>query len=677
MNPMREQVMAAADRMLARGASPESVRQFVLRAKARATANERDVQSATRLSGAGKAAQLIDRAAGSASFGVAPLIGDAALAAVDPDQSFAEVRSARRDRNAQLGGAGVLADIIGGLVTGGASLAAIKGAANLGRVGKLALGAADAAAQGGITSATEGLDDLTAAGFRRAAGRGATGAAIGGAAGSVLGPLAGLAGKRTARAVHNADMRTAGINPKDAETLNRVMPQATPETIDAAKRYVSEAVAQGRGATVNLADAMDEVGAATLNAATIASQEGRGLAKARLRTRDAGVGDRTLQDLAEVTGQTPGDMALAKRGATMERKRVADELYGQAEGEGTWFDAARRGGRTLPSGANDAAQDAVRLEDSALRDEIVQSWIREFERQDPQRWKRTNAGRFMPMLEVSQALAKQMRTLASQGKIGTPEYDGVARAWEKTTAALEARSPTLPKARAAYKDYMDASDAYDEGASALNAKSGEAAREAMIAKGEYGPTFRKGYVDAMAQRVKEKAPNPNLDAAARAGRRVPQDAVDTMAEAERTAAVLGPKVREGLEARARVEGRQTRTSDAVQGNSKTPQRWSDTGRFGDLVQEASAAISANPEWWATMFGRRIASHLAKVRQEARREAVGKVVSDLMTRQGVQETLQGLYGISAVRSRSAAEKQVQDILSRVGKNAVARASARND
>jgi len=236
------------------GKSREEIQAEIDRAhKAMPALSATESTAANELSPVMKAAQFGDRIAGAASFGVGPLVGDAIAAGIDPNQSFGDVRAARSGRNASLGKIGYVADLIGGVATGGASLGALKAipkVAALGWKGKAALAGADAMLQGGVTGAAEGLNDASAAGLSNAANMAKWGAGAGLLLGGAGGAIAGKVGASVVNRGLLRDLTARGVNVKEAQAIVKQLENATPDAINAALAKVDEIAALANAGTL-------------------------------------------------------------------------------------------------------------------------------------------------------------------------------------------------------------------------------------------------------------------------------------------------------------------------------------------------------------------------------------------------------------------------------------------
>lgn len=365
LNEQEKRIADLADRMLKRGRPREEVESFVARAMERQGRNRRDVENAGQINGLTKAATVAGEFADGATFGLTGLLGDAAAAGFDPNLSFADVREMRAAREKQTGVVGGIANLAGGLMTGGASLNAVKDIANAGRIanaiksmangGRLAkagLAAGDAALQGGVSSAAQGMREGSWQGAKNAAKSGLVGAGagllLGGTVGAATGAGAGkgaqwIAGRRLAQV-----MERAGINPQEAKAVTNQLSGATESDINRAVQRLSELEARGiRGDAVMAADVL---GAPAQDVVRNAGNIGAGdLARDRIRARDAGIVGRSRADIADAAGYSPSEMDATEDALLSSRNTKARRSYQQTIREGAQYDALPSQVKRMPA----------------------------------------------------------------------------------------------------------------------------------------------------------------------------------------------------------------------------------------------------------------------------------------------------------------------------------------
>lgn len=338
--PTAAQKMLANVRALRAQGAPKSVIDAEVERWKPQIANENasEKEQAGQIDNLTKAATVAGEFANGATFGLGGLAADAIAAAIDPNLKFSDVREMRADREKQTGWYGGLANLAGGFLTGGASLNAIKNAATLGRIGKVALAAGDAAAQGGVSGAAEGLRDWSAQGLANAGRAGATGAVAGALFGSTLGAGAGaLAARRAAKNI-GKELVSRGVNIGEAEVIAKQLAEASPADIQAALNRVNDFAKAGRAGDVMAADVLGEEGGRLVRSAVNVSPKAGEVAKARIRDRDARIVGRTRADLGATTGFTPQEMDTFENAVLDARNKQANVSYGKTRSEGAAWD---------------------------------------------------------------------------------------------------------------------------------------------------------------------------------------------------------------------------------------------------------------------------------------------------------------------------------------------------
>ena len=169
-----------------------------------------DPERAGELSGAGKIGAGFDTAFDAATLGVPALLGDAVAAGLDSDQSFADVRSARKERKASLAASnpktaaalGIAGSVAPAFIPGVGQASLVRGLAGRAAVAApkgilrklsaktagsaLAENMAQGAVAGGVGELGDGDDVSALEGGAIGAGYGAVGTGIGKAAGSLV-----------------------------------------------------------------------------------------------------------------------------------------------------------------------------------------------------------------------------------------------------------------------------------------------------------------------------------------------------------------------------------------------------------------------------------------------------------------------------------------------------------
>ena len=694
----RESVLAAAQRMLDRGVPREKVKAFVGNARARMEANAKDQSDSMRLSAAGKVAQFGDRVAGSASFGIGPLVGDALSAGLDKDQSFADVRAARADRNKQLGASGYAADIIGGLVTGKAAFNALKAVPKLAAVAKnkpWMLAAGEAGTQGGITGTAEGLNDLSMAGAANAAKTGAATAGLGAGLGAVAGKAAGgvakwLKGRNIAK-----ELVARGVNVEEATLLVRELQNMTPEKATAALSKVDDMVRQGRGDLVMAADVLGAEGHGALRASMNIAGDAETVAKQRLRERDAGIVRRGRRDLGDATGFTPEQMDAHENALLATRKAKADASFGSAREQGAAFDAEhpfdpRKRASSAPpddpaafgeidpdAAARPEKVPAHALTKEALSDDVVKRKLGELSHDNPDEFKGVNPAGWQVLHSAYTSITREIGTLKKSGNAVGEYFNGLANAQRKIRASLAARADEFLPANADFADYSRRLEAYETGQDAASqAFPSDARRAGAGVDKAYGRELDKGVVDRMAEGL-GRGPNESLGAAARADNTIRNATVGTENAAEKIRDRFGSQPYKKLLDNAKAEGAMGATSNAGLGGSSTAKQQHGLAGLLNVASEAGASISANPIWFGTQFARRVATD--KMSSLRKKVAVGAAekISDALTRGGEKKAKTVLEGMLAELDRKQLAKAAGKEAARRTRNAVARAAAPND
>lgn len=136
--PQQERIIRMGDAMMKRGKRPEEVQAFMARAIERDLTNTQEEQGQSKYGRFGRAGGAVESFTENATLGLSGLAGDAILAATDRDQSFGDVRQARRDRTQQFRSqhpvlaatSGIAGAIAPALASGGGTLAgrAVPGA---------------------------------------------------------------------------------------------------------------------------------------------------------------------------------------------------------------------------------------------------------------------------------------------------------------------------------------------------------------------------------------------------------------------------------------------------------------------------------------------------------------------------------------------------------------------
>lgn len=644
----KEQIMAAAQRMLDSGVSPQIAQEFINRAAKRLQANAADQASAKELSTGAKAASLADRALGGATFGLSGLATDALGSAIDPNSSFADLRQQREDRNSQLGGAGIAADLLGGLATGGASLSAIKGLANVGRAAKVGLAALDAGLQGGVTSAAEGLNDLSVAGLKRAGSRGLLGAGAGAVLGGTLGGAVGGIAARRMSGKLGAELVSKGVNVKQAEILAKQLAEASPNDIAAALGRVDEFVKAGRGAEVMAADVLGSSGQDLLRASANVSKKASDIAGERVRVRDAGIGDRKIGDLAAASGIAPADIASSVTKQIEDRSAAAAPLYDKFRNLGS-----------LP--VTDHLLELKKLP-------IIGQAIKTVKGESPELAK-------LPWNDA-RVLDAVYKRVGSRAFKATHGYEpGEAR--NQLLQAIDAASGGQYRpAVGAFADKSAAMDAYDVGTGLLGKSAGHG-ELALAEAGSEAPMVKRGLVDAMAGKIEAKAPNPDAGAAARSANGLAMEGAGTMQARGMTKTVLGDPAYQTLLGRGTKEAAFAKTSNALQGNSTTAKQASGINDLLGITADIASGFSLNPAWWATMTGRRLASENmnALAKQVAKKKA--GVVADALTQGGQDNVRKVLEDILAEQARQQASTAAGRAARIKARTVISRSAGPND
>lgn len=302
--------------------------------------------------------------ASGATLGLSGLVDDAASAALNPNQSFAARRAARRTnseafRDANPGTA-LAAGFTGALATPGLGVGKAIGTAGKG-VGAMLRRGAGMAAEGalgaGIEGTVRGTDDFTGDAMKRALSTGVRDAFVGAVAAPIVGGTLGAGARGLARLRQPA--ATAGV-----KTLAR--------GVDGLQQGPAGLYSEQAGELMGSPDVMaaDVLtgGARKLRAAMNVSPAGEEVAATRLRERGANVGVRAEQSLANASGLAPSDIATSARENIERRARAASPLYKKALGVGDVAPertAARAAQKAMPEGA------LARMDDAELQDEYM------------------------------------------------------------------------------------------------------------------------------------------------------------------------------------------------------------------------------------------------------------------------------------------------------------------
>lgn len=665
-----------------------------VRAENRSEKNAVEQEMAGEMSNAEKAMSVGERVASGATFGLAPLVIDAAYANLDPNRSFADLRAEREDRARQLGALGTAADVVGGLATGGASLQAIKNLQNVGKVGKVALAAGDAALQGGVTGAAEGLKDATTEGFKQAGIRGGISALIaaplGGAVGGVVGAVAG----RNVAKKLAGEMAARGINVQEAEVIGNALHEMSPQKAQAALARINEFVRAGKGHLVTAADVLGDEGLGVLRATTNASDEAASMAGQRLRTRDADIVARSRKDLGEATGFTPAEMDATENAVLAERKAKADAAFGQSRAEGQAFDEANpaiHNPKETPavpddpfafgirdvSSAPPSVSDEVKAVIASTKDPRVASEFRRLISINPKKYANAGEADFAVQLKLYQRVNKRLRKLDANPNADSEEIGALLTAKDALGKSLEVRAPSFRPANAEYEDFSKALDAYRKGQKIAAQRYPSNARRIA---GEVDPSrsreLNKGFVDRMAESFGE-GPNPRLGAGATASKKVRTMSVGTENAREKIADRFGEATAQELEALASLENTMAKTSNAAQGNSTTAKQIRGLADLMNIAQDAGSSLSVNPKWFVAQFGRRLTTEAIKKSQNAAAKEAANVISDALTRGGEKEARSVIESLIAQMERQSAATAKSASVRQATRTATARASARND
>jgi hypothetical protein len=694
----KDAILDAAKRMLERGESREKVKAFVQRARSRMEANTKDTREASELSPALKVAQFGDRVAGSASFGIGPLVGDALAAGLDGDKSFKDVRAERADRNEQLGAVGYAGDVIGGLITGKAAYNALKLVPKLATASKAKpwlLAAGEAGTQGGVTGAAEGLDDLSLEGLAKSAREGAKTAAFGTVFGAGVGKAAGGAAKWWKGRNLAKELVAKGVNVEEAKLLARELPMMTMEKANAAIGRVDEMVKQGRGNLVMAADVMQDEGRNALRASMNISGDAETVAKQRLRERDAGIVRRGRKDLGDAAGYTPEQMDAHESAILGTRKAKADESFANAREQGSAFDAEHpfdprkkpaaeapddpfSVGEVDPEAAvRPDAVPAHALTKEALADDIVKRKLGELAHDNPDEFKGVNPAEWRILHSVYTSINREIGALKKSGNAVGEYFNGLTNAQRKIRSSLAARSDEFLPANADFADYSRRLEAYETGQDvASQALPSDARRLAAGVDPTHEAELNKGFVDRMAEGL-GRGPNEALGPAAAANNSIRNATVGTENAAEKIRDRLGDAPYQKLLGNAKAEGQMAATSHAGLGNSSTAKQQNGLAGMMNVLEEAGASISANPIWFGTQFARRVATDkMGSMRKKVAMGAAQKI-SDALTRGGEKEAKSVLEDLIAEMNRRQMADAAGKSAARRTRNAVARAAAPND
>lgn len=708
LNEQEKRIADLADRMLKRGRPREEVESFVARAMERQGRNRRDVENAGQINGLTKAATVAGEFADGATFGLTGLAGDAVAAGFDPNLSFADVREMRAAREKQTGVVGGIANLAGGLMTGGASLNAVKDIANAGRfanaiksmanggrLAKAGLAAGDAALQGGVSSAAQGMREGSWQGAKNAAQSGlvglGAGAALGGSVGLAAGKVIGKGAQWIKGRQLEKQLVQRGVNLREAQAIASQLSDATPEAINSAIDRVEDFVRLGKGAEVTAADAIGVEGGRALRAATNISKQGDAIATQRLRSRDANIVSRSRRDVGQAAGFTPEQMDTYEQSLLADQRARANVSFGKAREEGIAFDAEHPFPRTheaevpesldsfgmrdigaAPSAPTDPAHELTRV---ALSDEIVRRKIGQLVSENPERYRAAHKDEWTVMHKVYTRINKEIGKLKKTGNDVGDYYDGLLTAKQKIGESLAARSKSFRAANAEFADIATGVEAYKAGGLAARSSLPSKARalQSAVAEGK-DELFRKGNVDGLAEQM-GIGPNAELGTAARAKQGVGQQAVATQNAAEKFRQIHGEDAYNALIDRAKAEGQFAATSHAAQGNSTSAKQVADMGLL-PLVADVAGSLSVNPAWMLTMFGRRVGGEtLNKVMKKiAGKKALS--AADALTRGGSDDAKAVLESILEELARRRAAQQAGAVVSRSVRSGVARSAGRD-
>lgn len=303
--------------------------------------------------------------ASGATLGLSGLVDDAASTALNPNQSFAARRAARRTNTEAFReenpGTALAAGFAGGIATPSLGIGKAIGTAGKGIGAALRRGAgmaAEGALGAGIEGTVRGTDDFTGDAMKRALSTGVRDAFVGAVAAPIVGGTLG-AGARGAQRLLDRGKASAGV-------------RAVARGVDGLQQGPAGLYSDKAGELMGSPDVMaaDVLpgGARKLRAAMNVSPAGEELAATRLRERGANVGPRLERSLADASGLAPSDIATSARENIERRSRAASPLYDKALGVGDVAPertAARAARKAMPEGA------LARMDDAELQDEYM------------------------------------------------------------------------------------------------------------------------------------------------------------------------------------------------------------------------------------------------------------------------------------------------------------------
>lgn len=635
MNPdeelteQQQRIARMADAMLARGQSVAKVQDFVNRAMAREATNRREAAEVNRPRGAlANLAGGVEAFTEGATLGGSGLIGDAALAALDPNQSFGDVRAARKAREQGFrqahpvasGGLGLTGALTTPALGAGRIVgAAIKGTGRLAKVGRaLAPLAAEGAAQAGIESAVRGTEDFTADALKRSLAQGAQSALVGGVAAPVVGGVVGGIASGPVEAIRRFATRGASSAPvrKLAGRLGRE-----------GAELVDDAADLMRSPDVTFAD-VTRGGGRALRAATNLSPAGEDVARTRLNTRGARVGERAEEALTEASGLAPQDVATSVEDLTRARASRAEPLYRAAEAEGV---ANRMTPRT-PELDRFLSEPDIQ----AIVGRLQQTrQFRDLAPDDPKMLDAVYKALSDKQADLENVIARAQSANQPEN-IGRFAAEDVRGAKEQALEAMAGPRGPMPSYRPAVTQYAEDSAlmrAYQTGVEVFNRPAGEI--RAAIAKmtPDEVDLVKRGVVDRMREQIGRGTPNPDLADVARQSKGQGQVNLGKLEARDRLRAIFGDKGYLDLVRAARTEGRFSQTmADALQ-NSSTAKQLRDMGAFGDLGDDLAQSITLSPWQSVANLGGRVLRRATQSGIPMLGEGTNRELADLMTRPG--------------------------------------------